>query len=802
MNDSAYLANPACQTDAEIGHYIASNPSRDFTGVLAADGRWPVFYHLGDLPAGLLCWYPFRSDASLLQIGGGFGVLTGMLCDRCKTVTVLEHDAYRAECIKRRWHQEKSLCVLTGDVSGLSADRFDYIVMVVDQDFIEPVFCKNDYITLLSHIKTLLADGGKLLFALPNRLGVKQLCGAPDTSTGIPFEGLNNYPAGAVMPALSRSELLKVLKQAGFPEVKLYYPFPDHLLPQMIYTDDFKPGTELSERLRPYQVNQESLVINPQNLYNDLASEDMLTSFFNAFLAECGDGNFSHVIFATVSPERGKEESFTTAITDHGTVEKYPIYAEGINGLERLKSNLSSLKSRGIPVIEFDIDGSRLVMPRISAPSLSKVLKELAAHDTAALIACLDRLYEYILQSSEHVPPECNALAGLNPDADWGPILARTYIEMIPVNCFYENDSFMFFDQEFVKENYPARYVMFRAIYDIYSMAPQTAKYIPRRVLQDRYGLTELWPLFWKKEVAFQDWLRRRKMYQHYYRWISPDKKSIRRNGRLLLMANKPPKIYMTNMQSPMFDAVGGAEGKTIVLFGAGRMMDHYLNKYKGMYPISFVVDNDQSKWNTEKLGYTIKSPQALKELDPGQLRVIICSKAYPEIAEQLLEVGISDFRIFDRITDAILETLEINQNPNEKYNIGYVTGVFDLFHIGHLNILQRSKERCEYLIAGVLTDEICIAEKGKKPVISFDERMEIVRHIDYVDRVVPVDYSNTNKFDAWRQLHYDCFFSGSDHEWYWLKKQLNSVGSNVEVFPYTQGTSSTELGAFIKKSL
>lgn len=139
-----------------------------------------------------------------------------------------------------------------------------------------------------------------------------------------------------------------------------------------------------------------------------------------------------------------------------------------------------------------------------------------------------------------------------------------------------------------------------------------------------------------------------------------------------------------------------------------------------------------------------------------------------------------------------------------KKYKIGYVPGVFDLFHIGHLNLLKNSKERCEYLIAGVLTDELVIHFKGKAPYIPFEERMAIVKAIKYVDEVVPVSFDNTVKIDAWKLYHYDCHFSGNDHgsDWDFDLKQLREVGSNMEFFQYTQGTSSTKIKQLIEKSL
>lgn len=139
-----------------------------------------------------------------------------------------------------------------------------------------------------------------------------------------------------------------------------------------------------------------------------------------------------------------------------------------------------------------------------------------------------------------------------------------------------------------------------------------------------------------------------------------------------------------------------------------------------------------------------------------------------------------------------------------KKYKIGYVPGVFDLFHIGHLNLLFQCKERSEHLIAGVLSDELVLHFKGKNPYIPYVERAEIIKAIRYVDEVVMVSFHNTVKMDAWHLYHFDCHFSGDDHgdDWIEDKKHLLEVGSNMEFFPYTKGTSSTKIKSLIEKSM
>lgn len=126
----------------------------------------------------------------------------------------------------------------------------------------------------------------------------------------------------------------------------------------------------------------------------------------------------------------------------------------------------------------------------------------------------------------------------------------------------------------------------------------------------------------------------------------------------------------------------------------------------------------------------------------------------------------------------------------------GYVPGVFDMFHVGHLNVINSARPHCDHLIVGVVTDEVVTRVKGRPPIVPLRERMEVVAAIRGVDQVV-VD-SHGDKFDSWQELRFDVIFKGDD----WahtakgakLEQDLAAVGARVHYFPYTRHTSSTLL--------
>ena len=135
-----------------------------------------------------------------------------------------------------------------------------------------------------------------------------------------------------------------------------------------------------------------------------------------------------------------------------------------------------------------------------------------------------------------------------------------------------------------------------------------------------------------------------------------------------------------------------------------------------------------------------------------------------------------------------------------DKKIVGYTAGVFDLFHIGHLNILKRARENCDFLIVAVSTDELVQQYKNKTPIICYEERAEIVRAIKYVDMVVPQE--NRDKLDALEKYKFNKMFVGDDWKGSDLFSSLEPIfkerGAEIVYFPYTKGTSST----FLKETL
>lgn len=289
---------------------------------------------------------------------------------------------------------------------------------------------------------------------------------------------------------------------------------------------------------------------------------------------------------------------------------------------------------------------------------------------------------------------------------------------------------------------------------------------------------------------------------------------TCRRDGNVVY-SNRQRMNYSEEAYQRLFiDIFRNEDTRKLILFGSGSFTKRFLALYRQDYPVYAVIDNSEEKWGQELEGIVIQSPDLLRRLQPGEYKVLICIKNYLSVMKQLDAMGVTEYSIFDIQKDyprkrkpiVQISDTSAGKGAPKKYHTGYIAGVFDLFHVGHLNMFKRAKEQCEYLIVGVVSDEGVRKYKKTETFIPFEERIEMVRSCRYVDEAVeiPVNFGGTR--DAWRLHHFDCQFSGSDYVddpvWLEEKEFLERHGAEMVFFPYTEGTSSSKIKAMIEKKL
>ncbi|MBQ7479834.1 MAG: adenylyltransferase/cytidyltransferase family protein, partial [Selenomonadaceae bacterium] len=665
---------------------------------------------------------------------------------------------------------------------------------------------------VLSVWRKLLKPKGRLLLGMNNRFGLRYFCGDRDPYTGRNFDGLDGYRRAYRKKEdmfygrmYSQEEIREMLQVSGWEHVKFYSALPDLENCTLLYAEGTLPKEDLMNRLFPTYHSPDTVFLEEKELYDGIIRNGMFHKMANAYFVECSlSGEFSDVLHVTSSMERGREHAFFTVIHEGGRVEKRAAYSEGQEHLRQMATNMERLQARGIPVVESHMEGDCLVMPYMTGENGLLYLQGLLREDKEKFLKALDRFCDLVLRSSE--------IEKEDVDDGEGVLLRYGYPDMVPWNSFFQDGEFVFFDQEFCEKHYPANAVLVRTIGAFQGLGEQIyGSGFSKDFLFQRYGLLKERERWQKMEGKFFGKILQRDELRLYHEkcWHNPQAVYTNRQ-RMNFSAEEYQRLFV--------DIFQGMEGKRLILFGSGRYADQFLALYGKAHPVEFVVDNNGKRWGEAVAGLSIRSPEALGELADGSYRVLVCIKDYLSVLRQLKEMGVKDYAIFDpnrdypRPREAYVQKgsgsaeAEVSGEPARKYHVGYIAGVFDLFHIGHLNMFRRAKEQCDYLIVGVVPDAAVRRNKEVEPFIPFEERIEMVRSCRYVDEAVeiPENYGGTR--DAWRMYHFDSQLSGSDYidnnDWLAEKEFLEKHGATLVFFPYTEQTSSTKIKALINQKL
>ena len=245
-------------------------------------------------------------------------------------------------------------------------------------------------------------------------------------------------------------------------------------------------------------------------MYNDIVKNRVFEFFSNSFLVECTDAkDVGKVTFASMSSERTIEYRIATRFTADGNVEKYALDDSGKPHILQVLKNEEQMRARGLKVCESRVVEGALVTDFVHAESAEKkVLEAGKKGDKEQVYFLLDQLYENIRKASEIVPEEQNIIYSFELDTvanaeKYGEILETGYIDMILRNAFLIDGEYVWFDQEWTLENVPAKYVLYRALGELYHSFPELQKSMPMEEVAEHYGLLECWDIFKKVEGLF-----------------------------------------------------------------------------------------------------------------------------------------------------------------------------------------------------------------------------------------------------------------------------------------------------------
>lgn len=266
------------------------NGDIDYSEIIAENPSTPTLYHLSHLRENLLCWYPFSKEDNVLEIGSGCGALTGMLARSCKSVDCVDLSKRRCMINANRHRDYDNIKIFVSNFEDFvknAKDQYSLITLIGVLEY-SIVYINSDdpFVDMLKKAKNMLADGGTLLVAIENKFGLKYFAGAREDHTGVFFRGIEGYERGDFARTFSRKELEGLCRNAGFENVRVYYPYPDYKFPTTIFSDDRLPeqGDLLENHLN--LIYDRYGLFNENKAFDSIIDADLFPEFSNSFLVE------------------------------------------------------------------------------------------------------------------------------------------------------------------------------------------------------------------------------------------------------------------------------------------------------------------------------------------------------------------------------------------------------------------------------------------------------------------------------------------------------------------------------------
>ncbi len=458
--------------------------------------EWAIFYHLSSLRKNSISWYPFKSNCTILEVGGGMGAITDTLCKKAKKVTSIELSKRRATAIEMRNEKNNNLEIIVGNFNDIVLkEKYDYILLNGVFEYAQLyVDSEQPYVDFLNKLKDNLKDDGKILIAIENKFGLKYWCGAGEDHTGLPYDGINDYVNSNFARTFSKEELSTIAKHCHL-NANFYYMFPDYKFPKIIYTDEALEKNVFLD-YSPYYYRKMDLFVNEKNVYKEIYNNKMIPFFANSYFLELSN---------TVTPKqiefvkynndyRKKEYDIFTYLKDN------MVYKEANNSLAKAKiheilSINKYLKDNSIDVVDVEKDKKKIFSLYVQGQNLEDKINHLySVGEIDSIMRIYDNIFELIKKAGgktvNNLKNNIFSKYGIKLNKDEYAnlhFLANGVIDIIPSNIIEKDDKYVLFDQEWMEKNVPIEYIMYRGI--ITTIGKINDKYDLTKLLFKRYDI-------------------------------------------------------------------------------------------------------------------------------------------------------------------------------------------------------------------------------------------------------------------------------------------------------------------------
>lgn len=414
---------------------------------------------LSEIRENILSWYPFNKNSKILEMGANIGELTGLLCKRAKEVVAIEESKTKAEIIAKRYNNLENLEIIAGKVDDIKFQtKFDYIILIGYLENKDVCF-QN----IMDKLINFLNEDGVILLAIDNKLGMKYF--SKTDKTGITVTN----PVDTQF--VKKEEICSYFEKIGFKDINIYYPMPDWKLTNAIFTD-LRPISKNDLSRNVIYNSEDTIIFYDENaVYRELLDNknEKINNFMNTFLFEISKQKLDNDIkFVSFSNMRKSEYRIKTIMTQK-YVYKYPVNRESEKHIEETKKNIDIMNSSGLKTLD-RYDENRIISTFSSEKTLDEIIISLFKDNKKnEAISLMKRFENEIKEKLQKGNVENNVFERYDIKVEEEELKKMHFLkeglwDLIFQNCFYINEEFYFYDQEWKEENLPIDFIMYRAI--------------------------------------------------------------------------------------------------------------------------------------------------------------------------------------------------------------------------------------------------------------------------------------------------------------------------------------------------
>lgn len=490
-----YDKNEIIEEKEEILKRVENCKENDFSKTLDSHAKIKNILALSEIRENILNWYEFKENSTILELNANFGELTGLLCKKAQKVVSIESSKDKADIIAKRHQNKENLELVVGNFLEIDIqEKFDYIVIIG--------MAKNLKETL-EYAKKHLKDDGTILLAVNNKFGVKAWITTKETAKVV-----NNADT-----AISKRNLEELLNGMNY---KIYYPLPDYKLPNIIYTDNCMPTIQNIYRDVTYK--DENVNFKEVDAYYEIIKNnpDDFKYFANSFFVEISNKELieNNIRFITFSNMR-KDEYRIKTIVKEKEVYKTSVNEKSKKHIENIKENIQTLQKLGVKILDTfkeDTIISKYTEAETLEDKLIQIYKEQGEN---AFINKIIEYKEFLKERLQIIDKlEKNIFTNYKIECGKEKLDKLTFVkygfwDLIFQNCFIINNEYFFYDQEWLEENVPVEYIIYRAILYFH----ESKKYITDNEIFKKLEIEEFATIFKELDDKIQLKIRKQLMW-------------------------------------------------------------------------------------------------------------------------------------------------------------------------------------------------------------------------------------------------------------------------------------------------